>query len=120
VSRATAPAIVADICLYGTHDSRVGAGYYGLIADGRRFGTGDPEPGRIFTEAIFLACGELRARGIDRGLVRIFDTGGMRMATIDVGRWIPCYGDMRWEQAPAYVLNAETLVAAAEPVEVRS
>jgi hypothetical protein len=107
-----APALVADICLYGTHAT--GAGYLGLIApaaapmlarEEAMFGTGAPVAGRSFTEAVFEAVTVLRERGVVAGTVRIFEPGGERVAVVDLGRAVPTYGDMVWHRAPVYLCD---------------
>ena len=95
------PALVADICLYGTHTT--GAGYLGLIApaaapmlarDEAMFGTGEPVAGRSFTEAVFEAVTVLRERGVVAGVARIFAPGGERVAVVELSRTIPTFGDL--------------------------
>lgn len=95
----TSTALVAVICLYGTHAT--GAGYIGVIAgpDGRstahRFGTGEPVAGRSFTEAVWSAQAEIAAfLGYGAtGRVRIFHPGGETFA--EIGLHETCYyGDL--------------------------
>ena len=92
----TTPALVADICLYGTHTT--GAGYLGLIApaaapmlarDEAMFGTGEPVAGRSFTEAVFAAVTVLRDRGVVAGVARIFEPSGERVAVVNIAHAIP-------------------------------
>lgn len=92
---------VAEICLYGTTDARVGAGWLAALPDGRMLGTGEPVAGRTFTEAIFRALGALEAIGVS-GPVRVFDAGGERMADMSEPT---IYGALAWKAAPVYSLE---------------
>ncbi len=107
-ARTTTATVVAEICLYGTTDARVGAGYLGAIGGrltGSLFGSGEPKPGRTFTETVWMAVGELAARGITSGTVRLFDSGGERMTDLDLGAAIPIYGSMSWMPATVFTVT---------------
>jgi hypothetical protein len=112
----TDAAYVAELCLYGTTDARIGAGYLGVVSPhGQTFGTGEPKPGRTFTECIFMAAGELAARGITSGVLRVYDAGGARMADLDLGAALPIYGSIGtapgWKPAPVYTISVPALEA---------
>jgi hypothetical protein len=103
---------VADICLYGTRET--GAGYIGCRLDhGQTVGSGEPVRNRSFTEAIWLAAEDLRGLGVDRGIVRIFDSGGERMALVEMHR-IPSYGNLQWQPAVVWTISVDALVGAAK------
>lgn len=88
--------VVAEICLYGT--SAIGAGYLHVHRGSvRPEGSHEPKQGRSFTEAVWLACDELRAAGVTSGAVRVFAPGGEHVAVIDIGSHVPTYGDMKFE-----------------------
>lgn len=100
-----------EICFYGT--AATGAGYLANTeADpGRFYGTGDPVPGRSFTEALFVALDQLRGAGVT-GAVRVFAAGGQRMAEIPA-TFAGYYGDLKWGPAPVYEIPVEELTRAA-------
>lgn len=95
---------VADICLYGTRAT--GAGWLAsMFPVTGMLGSGDANPARSFTEAVWQAQRALTGAGLPHTTqVRIFDSGGVRMARATLGL-IPAYGDLRWEAAPVYVLT---------------
>jgi len=105
-----AETLVAEIALYGTQ--AVGAGWLARTADGRMFGTGEPNVRHNFTSAVWAACDALRAAGC-QGLVRIFEPKGQLMSTVSLGglvdRRIPYFGDLKWSPAPVYTINLEAL-----------
>lgn len=108
------PTPVADITLYGT--SHTGAGWLALLTNpshGRLLGTGDPNPGTSFTEAVWSAVAALNAAGAEGGLVRIFAPGGEKMAVVDSRHLVPTFGDLLWMPAPVFELSADALLAAA-------
>lgn len=112
MARKKAQLVVAEICLYGT--SRVGHGYLARAAayPGKMHGTGEPSLARGATSCVFLACDDLRRAGCPDGIVRVFAPGGERMAEIELSN-PPYYGDMKWQPAPMFVIEAEALIAAA-------
>jgi hypothetical protein len=88
----------ADICLYGTRNT--GAGFIVCaLKGGRTSGTGDPVKDRTFTEAVWMGVEHLRALGVTRGIVRIFDAGGDRVALADLAN-VPSFGELTWQTAP--------------------
>lgn len=94
--------IVADICLYGT--SVIGYGYLAQVKDGQLVGDGKPCRERSATEAVWLACQEIRNLGIAGGSVRVFCPTGLWMATTDLS--LPAYyGNLKWERAIQYVVG---------------
>jgi hypothetical protein len=112
--RNTAAEHVADICLYGTHET--GAGYIAATRDGSHFGNGEPRTGRTFTEAVWIAVGALEAAGgLEAGRVRVFAPGGERMAWMELTSPLT-FSDLAWEAAPVYTISASELEAAASEV----
>ena len=104
--------IVADICLYGNPHT-CGAEYLGArLPHGQTFGTGEPLADRTFSEAIWAGQRDLYNAGVRRGLVRVFDAGGERLAIIGVAEAV-AYGQLQWQPAPVYTISAEALIAAA-------
>ncbi len=101
MTRTTAAAPVAEICLYGT--SRTGAGWLVALPGGRMLGNGEPAADRSFTQAVWAALDAIRREGT-AGPVRLFDAGGERCTTVHTSgcKW---YGDLTWESAPVYVLR---------------
>lgn len=110
--------LVAEICLYGNGPTGCGAGWLARLADGSLLGDGEPKAGRSFTEAVFQACDHvLRAYGACGGrprtaIVRVFASGGERMADTDA-RHPGYFGDLKWQPATVYVIEAADLNAAA-------
>ena len=93
-----APEIVAEICLYGNHQT--GAGYLATIEDrAGLLGTGEPVPGRSFTGAVWLAVEEIWAQeqstAFRKGHVRIFAAGGQMFADAPLAH-VPAFGDLEW------------------------
>ncbi len=108
----SSPAVpVAEICLYGTMD--VGAGWLANIANGTKcglyLGNGEPVRGRSMTEAVWLAVEAIREAGVSKGAVRVFMSGGQRCADVDLGGYVPCFGDLPWQPAPVYMVSAEAV-----------
>lgn len=98
--------VVADIALYGTHET--GAGYIGLLLPhNQTTGDGQPVKGRSFTEAVWMAVGALNALGMPPGLVRIFEPSGQRMAVVPNTGLVPNFGSLMWEPAPQYTVAVE-------------
>lgn len=110
--------IAADLCLYGNRDT--GPGYLGCLwPHGQSFGTGEPVKDRTWTEAIWHGQDDIRrilaASGQVHGnVVRVFDAGGHRMATIGVHESVT-YGSLTWQPAPVYALSIAELQAQREP-----
>jgi hypothetical protein len=105
--------LVAEICLYGTHAT--GAGWIAAAhRDGVRhlLGDGAIHRGRAFTEAVWMACGALEAVGVKCGTVAIFAPGGERVAYATLG-YVPCFGDLPWDVAPAVKISAAQVEGAA-------
>lgn len=95
--------VVGEICLYGT--TAIGAGYLAQAEGGYMIGNGEPKAGRSMTEAVWLACDELRMCGIQRGLVRVYAPGGRFVAATDINHPV-YYGNLKWESAaPACVVS---------------
>lgn len=126
---AAAPAVVADICLYGT--SMTGAGWIAAVnlpgaepddlPVAKSLGDGEPRPHRTFTEAIWQSVGAIvearRGAGVVdayEGDVAIYESGGKRVARVPLGN-VPIYGDLatRWQPAPGLSLSADQIIAAA-------
>lgn len=109
-------AVVGEICLYGT--LRAGAGYLARLADGRLLGDGELHEGRGFTEAVWLACLDIREAGVTAGKVWVYASCGGRKALCDLNH-PGYYGDLKWETAePAAVVtvnDAENTVTIATP-----
>jgi hypothetical protein len=115
--------IVAEICLYGNHET--GAGYLATI-EGQKglLGTGEPVKGRSMTEAVWLAVREIMAeaeamiltpgplfldangrpahegpgpafRSFTKGTVRIFASGDQMFADAPLTH-VPAVGDLEW------------------------
>jgi hypothetical protein len=104
--------VYSSLCMYGT--SFTGAGYLGVrFPHGQSFGTGDPVKHRTFTEAIWHGLADLRDAGVTAGLVRVFDSGGERMATVDMKAAVN-YAFLTWQPAPVYTISADELIAAAD------
>ena len=103
--------IVADICFYGNHS--IGHGFIAQLADGRMIGDGVPVKERSATEALWLACEEIRKSGIGAGKVRCFMPGGQRMAVTSLSH-PGYYGELKWEPAIQYAVSVEQLQAAAQ------
>ena len=110
---------VAEICLYGNHET--GAGWLARTADGAMLGDGEPRVGRSNTEAVWQACDEVRRsyapskRLPHQTTVRIFAPGGRRMADTTLGN--PGYfGDLKWQAATVLEISAEAIEAAATKV----
>ena len=104
---------VAEICLYG--NGTIGAGYIARTADGRLFGDSELKPHHSMTEAVWLASDDLRHAGIKSGTVRIYAAGGQLMADTDIAH-IGYYGDLKWQPATMYTIDADQLLASAETV----
>jgi len=106
------PAIVAEICLYGT--SAAGSGWIACIADGTKsgkmIGTGELKPGRSMTEAIWLAADELKGAGVTRGTVRIFESNGNFCADVEISQHIGYSGSLPWKNAPRFAISSEDLL----------
>lgn len=102
---------VAEIALYGVR--RTGAGWIVRLADGRMFGDGEPRERVSFTEAVFVAVDAIRAAGIERGIVRVYDSGGDRMSEFSLEARVPYYSDLAWTAAPIYTISVDVLTAAA-------
>jgi hypothetical protein len=106
--------IIAIVWLYGT--SSTGSGWLAQEAKGgRTIGTGTPQPGRSFTEAVFTAVQDLteahpEVMGRKGGLVRVFAPGGEFCADVPAHA-VPTYGEMPWKEAPVLVISAEKLAA---------
>lgn len=106
-------ALVGEICLYGTRHT--GAGWLarvGASLDGHLIGDAEPNPDHTFTEAVWMACDALRNAGIKAGMVRVFESGGKNCADTDINN-PGYYGDLKWVPAPVYVIDADTILAAA-------
>ena len=103
--------LVGEICLYGTRE--VGAGYLARV-EGKMFGDGAPRPRWSFTDAMFHGLRDIREWGITRGLVRVYEPTGQRFAEVEMDwRW-PYYGELKWQPAQQYVIDAEQIIATAE------
>jgi len=102
--------IAADICLYGAPSC--GFGYIALTEAGRTVGDGSPKADRSATDAIWLAVLELNGIGVISGSVRVFDSGGERVATMPIARPV-YYSELEWSAAPVYTIRVEDLIAAA-------
>lgn len=107
---------VAEICLYGT--SAVGAGYLisvytpnGIV----RLGTGEPQKGRSFTEAVWTALDLVRIAGFSRGIVHVYEPTGRRYAEVDLTGSPRYFGDLPWvDGGTVYVISAADMAAAAK------
>jgi hypothetical protein len=113
----TNAAIVAEICLYGNGPTGCGAGWLAKLTDGVIFGTGEPKSGRGFTEAVWLALEEIRAKGVNSGRVNLYASCGNRKAVIDVN-FTGYYGDIKWGVAPVYVVSASEIEKAGYEIAV--
>lgn len=116
--------VIADICLYGNHNT--GAGWLASptndvkpAAGTRRpmLGNGEPVRGRSCTEAVWLAADAIRnfrlGYGLkNKGTLAIFAPGGELVAYVELNGRVPAFGDLRWERAPVYEVSAETILAA--------
>lgn len=107
---------VAEICLYGTRQT--GAGYIVSIpgVDGQtvRLGTGEPNPKRSFTEAVWAAAGLLQICGLTAGMVHVYEPSGHKFAAFDLGGNVPNFGDLEWvDGGTAFVIPASDVAAAA-------
>lgn len=121
IDRWIAPKPVAEVCFYGTPTT--GAGWLVKVLDREGgnvpawskgiIGTGDPVEGRTFTEALYTALDQVRAAGLSRGLVTVYESSGAMMASLELAATWPVYGDLNWIDAPIFAANAEQLKAAA-------
>ncbi len=112
--------LVADICLYG----RTRFATLFRIADAREIHPvgwttipgGEERPNaETATEAIWLSVSELRARGVNRGLCRIFDAGGTRYVDVALESHVPSYGSLPWRsvaELPVMTVSADEIVGA--------
>jgi hypothetical protein len=105
----TKNAVVAEILLYG---SQYAAGWLVKLPGGRMLGDGEPQEGRSYNTALWLACGEIREAGITSGQAEVYEATGRFMALCYVAN-PPYYGDLEWKPAKVYVLSAEDIMAAA-------
>lgn len=101
---------VAEICLYGT--TSVGAGYLISVQNEKPFGQHEPRQGRSFTEAVYMAAGELAARGVLEGQIVIYAPGGLKRSLVSLSS-IPNFGSLKWETAPQHVISVDTLMSRA-------
>lgn len=101
----TSSSIVAEICLYGTRAA--GASWLANPLGGPILGDPTLIPGLSFTEAVWFAVDALARRAnLTSGTCRVYAPGGERVATIDLGHRVPCFGDLKWEAAgPALVIS---------------
>lgn len=133
--------LVASICLYGrrpewAHVPRgsrwtsarpmTAGGYAALtqIAGAREINAvgwtklagGEERPNmETATEAIWLAVSDLRARGVEKGLCRIFDSGGTRYVDVALESHVPSYGGLGWrsiDELPVMTISAEEIIGA--------
>lgn len=105
-------ALVAELCLYGNRET--GAGFILAYADGTMYGDGEPKgPHYSFTACIWDCVREAFAMK-GRGLVRVFDAGGERMADVVAGELAPTYGMMKWQPAIVYSISSEEITKAAQ------
>jgi hypothetical protein len=113
---------IAEVCFYGT--MQTGAGWLARVLDRKAgnvpswstglIGTGEPAQGRDFTQALWSALEALLAAGLADGPVAVFEPAGELMATVSLEtRPWPCYGDLKWGQALAYVTTTAGLKAEA-------
>jgi len=108
----TAP--VAEICLYGTRQT--GAGYIVSIRTAVwpvRIGTGNPVPGRSFTEAVWKATDMIRLAGHVSGIVHVYEPTGQKVAAFRLEDG-PCYyGDLKWttDGVTVYTFDVAALTA---------
>ncbi len=102
---------VADICLYG--GGAAGAGYIATLGS-RMFGSGSLNVHNSLTDAMWTGLIELQSAGVDRGLVRVFEPSGLRMAYLDARRPVS-FGELAWVPAPVFVISVEELLKHAEP-----
>lgn len=106
---------VAEITLYGT--SRIGAGWLARVYSDSKpawsnglIGTGEPTEGVGFTEAVWAALDNIRAAGVQVGIVHVYEPTGRRYAEIDLSAPCGWFGDLTWrEGANVYVLPAAAL-----------
>jgi hypothetical protein len=111
---------VAEITLYGT--TRIGAGWLARVyVDVNRpawsnglIGSGEPQDGLGFTEAVWAALDAIRAAGVQAGIVHVYEPTGRRYAEVRLDGVATWFGDLVWrEGANVYVIPAADLAAAA-------
>lgn len=107
--RTTKNTHVADVCLYGNHET--GGGYLVSTRNNGILGDGEPRKRRSMTEAVWLALDELRLVE-PKGRVRVFCPSGRMMAWLGVNE-TTYYGNLSWEPAPVLEISAEELEKAA-------
>ena len=109
-----APAIVAEICLYGSSDAAGWLAHAGPLSSEGLLGDGEPREGRTLNDATWLALDALRKAGTTRGLVQIVEPRGKLAATTEISNPWQWFGDLEWRPAPVYVIEADAIIAAAE------
>lgn len=98
--------LVGDICLYGAR--HCGFAYYAsrhepefaIIGKGGWNEAEDGLSGKVtsLTEAVFSACRDLRAVGVETGTIRVFAPGGDQYGDISVSN-PPNFGSIDWKRA---------------------
>jgi hypothetical protein len=103
---------MAEVCFYGSPRK---AGWLASLPDGRMLGDGEPKEGVTMNDAYWAALLELCCAGYREGLVRVFESGGNRMAMVETGWRIkpPSFRRLPWQPAIKYVISAEAIIAAA-------
>lgn len=91
--------LVAVVCLYGNSRADVGSGWLAQTADGKMMGTGDPVPGRSFTESVWLAQRAIREAGYAGGVIEICAAGGMMSARVGLDS-TSYFGELKWTPIP--------------------
>jgi hypothetical protein len=109
--------LVGEVCLYGA--PHCGYGYIAQARDGKMFGDGEPVKGCGATDALWFGLGWFRGPETAEGIIRVFDSGGERMAEISIAEvnrrgYFPYYGDLKWAVAPVLTISAEAIIAAGE------
>ena len=101
---------VAHVCMYG--NSQIGAGWIAQLTDGRLLGNGEPRTHLGFTAALQLAKDAIKTAGVLYGTIRVFMTGGHRMADINLNKF-EYYGEIKWVPAAMLEVRTADLKAAA-------